>query len=93
MKEETILVKVSYKVDRTNSNIRCDARLNYIDINAKNKNIISGGFCTKDSGYLMFQAKDIEEAKKIAKSSSFIKNRLGRYCDMKYDFVVTPGFN
>lgn len=87
-----IFVKVNYKVKGIGNNIRCDARINYIDAAGISKYSIGGGYCNKDSCSFMFRANNLEEAKYIMNENPILKKWKSRYNEIKCDLVVVPGF-
>ena len=87
-----LFVKVNYKVRGTGNNIRCDARINYIDASNASKYSIGGGFCNKDSCSFVFKASSLEEAKEIMNDNPILKRWKLRYNEIKWDLTVIPSF-
>ena len=87
-----LFVKVNYKVKGTGNNIRCDARINYIDPSNSSKYSIGGGFSNKDSCSFAFKASNIEEARGIMDQNPFLKRWKSRYNDIKWDLTIVPAF-
>jgi len=87
-----LFVKVNYKVKGTGENIRCDARINYIDASIASKYSIGGGFSNKDSCSFVFKANSLEEAKRIMNDNPILKRWKSRYNEIKWDLTVVPAF-
>jgi len=87
-----LFVKVNYKVKGTGNNIRCDARINYINAAESSKYAIGGGFSNKDSCSFVFKASNLEEARVIMNENPILKKWRLRYNEIKCDFTVVPGF-
>ena len=87
-----IFVKVNYKVKGTGNNIKCDAKMNYIDATGASKYIIGGGFTSKEACSFMFKAKNLQEAQNIMNENPILKKWKLRYNEIKYDLIIVPGF-
>lgn len=85
-----VFVKVNYKVKGIGDSIRCDARINYMDIKDSSKYSIGGGFCNKDACSFVFKADNLEDAKNIMNANPILKRWKNRYLDMKWDLTVIP---
>lgn len=87
--ENKIFVKINYKLKGIDPEVRCDARINYINCNDSDKYMIGGGFCSKNACSFAFRAKDLEEAKFIANNNPMIKNWVNKD-NIKWDFIFIP---
>lgn len=85
-----VFVKVNYKVKGIGNNVRCDARINYVNVTDASKYGIGGGFCNKDACSLVFKADNLEDAKNIMNANPILKRWKNRYNDIKWDLTVIP---
>lgn len=87
-----IFVRINYKIKGTGRDMKCSAKINYINAEDAPKYMLGSGYCIKNVCSFVFKAKNLEEAKLIAQDNAILKNWLQKYNSVKYDLIVTPGF-
>ncbi|MDP4145297.1 MAG: hypothetical protein Q8936_12575 [Bacillota bacterium] len=88
---DNLFVRINFKAEDSNdtndSNDKTGysgAHINHTDIKAT-KYLIGGGFYNKNSGSIVFKARDLNEVNQITNNNPLIKNK--KY---KYDLVILP---
>ncbi|WP_373897275.1 hypothetical protein ACER0A_014005 [Haloimpatiens sp. FM7315] len=81
MEDNNCFVKIAYELGDKEAAVKhYESKLNQIKNKSYNgKYLIGGGFYSKESGWLIFKAKDVKEAKELAYNNSFV-----RYKGIKY---------
>ena len=90
MKKGNILyVRTDYKVDGAKvTKLDFQDHLEYLEGIAKERFFMGGGFTKKPGGMIIFEAKDIAEAKKISNGDPLISRNLYRYDLTEWEMVI-----
>lgn len=90
MKVGNILyVRTDYKIDGAKvTNLDFEDHLNYLEGIAKERFFMGGGFTKKPGGMIIFEANNIEEAKKISNGDPLISRNLYRYDLIEWEMVI-----
>ncbi|AZR73454.1 hypothetical protein BBF96_08700 [Anoxybacter fermentans] len=88
-KGDKLFVRIDYRIEGTEFGpTDFDDHINYIKDIASERYCIGGGFCNKDGGMIIFEAKNLEEAKQIADNDPLMKRNLYKYELFEWDLVV-----
>lgn len=90
MKRGNILyVRTDIKIDGANVTKQdFEDHLQYLEGIARERFFMGGGFVKKSGGMIVFEAKDIEEAKKIVNGDPLISRNLYRYDLSEWKMVI-----
>ncbi len=84
-----LYVRTDYKIDGANvTRVDFEDHLRYLEGIAKERFFMGGGFTIKPGGMIIFEAKDIAEAKKISNGDPLISRNLYRYDLTEWEMVV-----
>ena len=84
-----LYVRKDYKVDGAKvTKLDFEDHLRYLEGIAKERFFMGGGFIKKPGGMIIFEAKDIAEAKKISNGDPLILRNLYRYELIEWEMVV-----
>ncbi|QZY56467.1 YciI family protein [Crassaminicella profunda] len=88
-KGDKLFVRIDSKVEgtQTNSNDFND-HIKYLSKVASERYFIGGGFSNTVGGMIVFEAKDLVEAKEVADNDPLIKRSLYRYELFEWDLVI-----
>ncbi|MCT4593072.1 MAG: YciI family protein [Anaeromicrobium sp.] len=88
-KGDKLFVRIDSKVEgtQTNSNDFND-HIKYLSKVASERYFIGGGFLNTVGGMIVFEAKDLAEAKEVADNDPLIKRSLYRYELFEWDLVI-----
>jgi uncharacterized protein YciI len=88
-KGSQLYVRIDYRVgEKFFSDQDFQDHLAYVENIAKERYLIGGGFSNTDGGMILFEAKNFEEAQKIALHDPLVVRGLYRYELFTWDLVV-----
>lgn len=88
-KGDKLFVRIDYRVNEAKFGTNdFNDHINYIKNVSKDRYLIGGGFTNKNGGMIIFKAKDLDEAKKIADNDPLIKRNLYTYDLNEWDLVI-----
>lgn len=88
-KGDKLFVRIDYKIEGNKFGpTDFEDHLKYLKEVASKRYFIGGGFLDRDGGMIIFEAKDLEEAIKIADSDPIIKRKLYTYELFEWDLVI-----
>ena len=88
-KNDKFFVRIDFKVEGNKSSLDdFNDHLEYLSGVASERYFIGGGFSNKPGGMIIFEAKDLAEAKEVADNDPLIKRNLYRYELFEWDLVI-----
>lgn len=88
-KGDKLFVRVDYKVEESSSSSKdFNDHIEYLSGVASERYFVGGGFSNTSGGMIIFEAKDLVEAKEIADKDPLIKRNLYRYELFEWDLVI-----
>lgn len=88
-KGDKLFVRIDYKIKGSKFGpTDFEDHLKYLKEVASKRYFIGGGFSNRDGGMIVFEAKDLEEAIKIASNDPIIKRKLYTYELFEWDLVI-----
>lgn len=88
-KGDKLFARIDYKVEGTKSSSEdFNDHIKYLSKVASKRYFIGGGFSNTPGGMIIFQAKDLKEAKEVAGNDPLIKRHLYRCELFEWDLVI-----
>lgn len=88
-KGDKLFVRVDYRIEGTEfGTTDFDDHIKYIKSVSKERYLIGGGFEKENGGMIIFKAKDLDEAKKIADNDPLIKRNLYSYDLYEWNLMI-----
>lgn len=88
-KGDKLFARIDYKVEGTKSSSDdFNDHIKYLNKVASKRYFIGGGFSNTPGGMIIFQAKDLKEAKEVAGNDPLIKRNLYRCELFEWDLVI-----
>ena len=87
--EKILYVRTDYKIDgKLTSKSDFDDHIKYLNSVAKERFFMGGGFNDRTGGMIVFEASDIDEARKISDNDPVINRGLYRYELVEWEMVL-----
>lgn len=84
-----LYVRTDYKIDGAKvTKLDFEDHLRYLEGVAKERFFMGGGFTEKPGGMIIFEAKNIDEAKEISNGDPLISRNLYRYDLTEWEMVI-----
>ena len=88
-KGDKLFVRVDYQVKNSRSTIDdYNDHIQYISGLASERYLVGGGFSNAGVGMIIFEAKDLSEAKEVMDCDPLVKRNLYRYELYEWDIVI-----
>lgn len=88
-KGDKLFVRFDHKVEENKSDLNdFNDHIDYLSKVASERYFIGGGFSNTPGGMIIYEAKDLEEAKEIADKDPLIKRNLYRYELFEWNLVI-----
>ncbi|MFT5873235.1 MAG: hypothetical protein ACI8WT_002179 [Clostridium sp.] len=88
-KGDKLFVRIDYKLEENKSSSNdFNDHIKYLSGVASERYFVGGGFSNTVGGMIIFEAKDLTQAKEVADNDPLIKRNLYRYELFEWDLVI-----
>lgn len=93
-KGDKLFARIDYKVEGTKTSPDdFNDHIKYLTRVASERYFVGGGFSNTVGGMIIYEAKDLPEAKEVASNDPLIKRNLYRYELFEWDLVIVSNEN